>query len=173
MKRQYVWLLFLTICLCSCLHDDHNISPTGVNLSVGDVVPQFQLRLCIPDPLDWRVASVAADGTSTPCTTVSMADQKGKRVYLLFFNTSCQDCQRELPRIQRMYEEHRTDSNYVFMAIAREQARKSIEEYWLQNNITLPYSEQGDRVIYNLFASEGIPRLYVVDERGVIVELWN
>ena len=32
----------------------------------------------------------------------------------------------------------------------------------------MPYSAQQDRKIYQLFASHTIPRIYVVDEEGII-----
>lgn len=170
MKLLNAWLLILSVCLCSCINDDRDLSPTGENLSVGDKIPQFQIDLFIPDSLDWRVSSLSSSTLSTPCITVNSNDLRGKRVYLLFFNTTCKDCQKEFPEVQSLYEKVRSDSNYVFMAVAREQGREAIEEYWKQNGLTLPYSEQNDRRIYNLFASQNIPLLYVIDEDGIINE---
>lgn len=171
MKMLNAWILILSVCLCSCINDERDLSPTGENLSVGDKMPQFQIELFIPDPLDWRVSSMQSSPLSTPCITVNSDELRGKHVYLLFFNTSCQDCQQEFPKVQALYEKMRSDDNCVFMAVAREEGRELIDKYWKQNGLTLPYSEQNNRRIYNLFATQNIPLLYVIDEEGIIVEV--
>ena len=56
-----------------------------------------------------------------------------------------------------------TKDDAVWLAIAREEGEEAISEFWTQHNLSIPYSPQTDRHIYELFASNGIPRLYLTD----------
>ena len=63
------------------------------------------------------------------------------------------------------YEVYKVDDEYKdkvrFVLISREQPDEEIKPYWQENGYTLPYSPQQDRVIYNLFATSRVPRVYV------------
>ncbi len=85
-----------------------------------------------------------------------------KTSVIAFFNTGCSDCRRELPEIQKAYETCLKEGlSVIFACIAREEDAASIAVYWEQNGLSLPYSAQTDREVYSLFASGGIPRIYV------------
>ena len=44
------------------------------------------------------------------------------------------------------------------------EAAEEIEAYWQAHGLTLPYSAQESRSVYNLFSGQGIPRVYVSDK---------
>lgn len=90
--------------------------------------------------------------------TVSTSMLAGSVSVITFFNTGCDDCRRELPRLQEAMERN---PSVRFLCIAREEADSSIAAYWRANCLTLPYAPQTDRKVYSLFATEGIPRTYV------------
>ena len=83
----------------------------------------------------------------------------GKVGVITFFNTSCADCRRELPEVQRAYEA--LGDRAEFVCIAREEDAETIGAYWNAAGFTMPYSPQRDRTVYAKFASSGIPRIYV------------
>lgn len=104
---------------------------------------------------------------------VTTESLKGKGGIIVFFSTACSDCRRELPEIQRYYEECLSQNRQeVFMCISREEGWESIESYWRDNGFTMPYSAQTDRRIYNLFATSGIPRVYEVNQELVITRAY-
>ncbi len=118
---------------------------------------------------DREPESFVAAGDRLPSFTVTMNDGsvvespsslEGKVSVIAFFSTTCPDCRAELPELQAAYEQ---SDEAVFMLIAREEDAASIEAYWHANGLTLPYSAQTDRAIYNVFAASGIPRVYVAD----------
>ncbi|MBQ0046459.1 MAG: TlpA family protein disulfide reductase [Prevotellaceae bacterium] len=162
MKRVFAFLyVTLSVLLSSCLQDDADMEKK--NLQVGDAMPPFEVELCIPDKQDWR------HDASTTSILVRSHELKGKTAIICFFNTKCEDCQHELPQLQKLYEKNRSDNHYAFLAIAREEKKKDIEDFWHQHNLTLPYSAQSDRRIYNLFATVTIPQFYVINEQGYII----
>ena len=120
----------------------------GAEVKVGDTLPEFEV--------------VMMDGT-----VVTGSSLKGNVSVLMFFHTSCPDCQQELPYVQTMYEEY-ASKGVKFTLISRECSREEIEVYWKENGLNLPYSEQNDRAVYNLFASSRIPRIYISDENGTV-----
>lgn len=132
--------------LGGCIRDEE---PQERSLAVGDRVPAFSVTLS-----DGRVWNSRAP-RSLPAVIV-------------FFNTGCGDCRRELPKLQAAYEEHASEAEFI--CIAREEDEADIAKYWRENGLTLPYSPQPDRKIYNLFANTWIPRIYVVDPQGLITQ---
>lgn len=134
--------------LTSCLGnlDDTVMSENDV-VKVGQQVPSFVVSI--------------NDGTTFNSSQIGR-----KPVCIVFFNTSCSDCRKELPIVQQIYEEF--SESIQFVCISRAEDRKSIQAFWTQKKLTLPYSAQTDRKIYNLFALSSIPRLYIIDSLGTI-----
>ena len=144
---KYLSILYILLAcsLQGCLSDE----PKGTALKPGDSLPFFGVEL--------------SDGK-----IVSNASLVGKVGVIVFFNTDCPDCQKELPVIQKLWDELKDDFQIVIAPIAREENAQHIASYWSKNNMTMPYSPQESRAIYNLFASSAIPRIFISNPDGVI-----
>ena len=123
------------------------------SLQPGDACPDFEIT------------------TNTGLKITSQA-LRGKKTLIVFFNTSCSDCQRELPVIQQIADATESDQNVNVICIAREETAASIQAYWAENNLTMPFSPQPDRAIYNLFATSIIPRAYIIDATLTVTAVW-
>ncbi len=122
-------------------------------LKAGDRLPEFEV--------------VTLDGER-----VSSEDSFDRTLVIVFFNTTCKDCQRELPVVQAQYEENMMlpeSERSQYICIAREEGAADIERYWTENHLTLPVSPQTDRSIYSKFASIGIPRIFYAKD-GIITK---
>lgn len=115
---------------------------------MGDKLPDFEV--------------VMSDGS-----VVSNDSLEGNVSLVMFFHTSCPDCQQALPRVQEIYDEY-VPKGVSFTLIGRECGKDEIEAYWVENGLNMPYSEQNDRGVYNIFASSRIPRIYISDENGTV-----
>ncbi|MCM1369585.1 MAG: TlpA family protein disulfide reductase [Candidatus Amulumruptor caecigallinarius] len=124
----------------------------GSGLGVGDAIPYFSI--------------VMNDGS-----TLTSYDLLGREAVICFFNTECPDCQRELPMLQTEYDKSLATpgSNMIYVCISREEDAESVDKYWREHSLTLPWSAQTDRSIYNLFADTGIPRVYRISPDGRII----
>lgn len=132
-----------------CIMDD---VPDGQDpVSAGDRLPQF---------------SVTMDNGKT----VSPQSLFGSWAVIVFFNTGCPDCRRELPEIESLY---RMRPDVEVLCVAREEGAEEIAAYWAENDLTLPWSAQPDRKVFNLFAMSGIPRVFVVSAEGVITAAFS
>ena len=121
-------------------------------LRPGDALPEFE------------VATI--DGKR-----ISSADSYEAEMVIVFFNTDCPDCRRELPEIQKRYDENQMlpeSDRDIYICIAREEGEADIVGYWEANHLTLPVSPQPDRRIYSLFASVGIPRVFYARDGKIL-----
>ena len=119
MKKLINSVFFIALCSCmamvSCISDGDDSDTGSIELVAGDKLPVFSVTMN-----DGRV--------------VTHESLRGKVSFIVFFNTGCKDCRRELPVIQQIYEHH---PHMPLIAISR--------------------------TVYHLFAKSGIPRIYVVD----------
>ena len=102
---------------------------------------------------------------------ISSADSYEAEMVIVFFNTDCPDCRRELPEIQKRYDENQMlpeSDRDIYICIAREEGEADIVGYWEANHLTLPVSPQPDRYIYSLFASVGIPRVFYARDGKIL-----
>lgn len=142
--------LSLTFLLNSCVNEDNEWYGEGDReVAIGEKVPAFSV--------------VDNNGNILDNTCLT-----GKASILVFFNTRCGDCRDELPVLQKIYDEYKTADDVVIMTISLSEDNNSISDYWNKHGLTLPYSAQPDKKVYNLFANKVIPMLYVIDKRQVI-----
>ena len=131
--------------------DDVSAESSGDIITVGQPLPAFAVTL--------------ADSSS-----LATADLAGRPSVIVLFNTSCRDCQRELPVVQQLYEE--LSDSVRFVCISRAEEAASVAAYWQSAGLTLPYSAQPDRTVYNLFATRTIPRIYVADATTTVTAVF-
>ena len=129
-----------------CISDD---DPDGPTLTVGDTIPEFSVAM--------------SNGE-----IISKSSVKGKVPVIIFFNTDCSDCRKELPVIQSLWDNYKDNPEVVIALIARQESADEIETYWNENNFTMPYSPQETRDVYSLFAASIIPRIFIANPEGVI-----
>lgn len=140
-------LLMALVCTTQgCIADEE---PHGVTLGVGDTLPEFSVTM--------------SNGEAV--TTPSLL---GKVSVIVFFNTNCSDCQKELPVVQQVWQYYQGNPNIVIVPIAREEGNDEILKYWEENGLSMPYSPQETRDVYSLFAPSIIPRIYIANSNGLI-----
>lgn len=140
-----IYIVIITI-ISSCITDSPD-EENGSKLAAGDRMPNFSV--------------IMNDGH-----VISSDDIVDKIAVIIFFNTECKDCRFELPELQQAYEATANHSEWI--AIAREEESNSIADYWRKEGLTIPYSPQSDRSIYSLFATSGIPRIYISSEQTIL-----
>lgn len=142
-----MFFLFGAVIVCACSFASEEGNERQELVEVGQKLPAF--------------AVVMNDST-----LVSSTDLTGKPSMIVFFNTACTDCRKELPIVQELYEEFSDRIN--FMAISRAEGRESVAAYWEKEKLEIPYSAQADRNVFGLFAKTTIPRIYIADASGTV-----
>lgn len=118
--------------------------------------------------VDDRLPSFSVEVIDGDSTYVFSSDRLTGRTVIVFFHTSCSDCQRELPELNDYYLRHRDEPGFQMVAIAREETEPEIAAYWQEHGLSIPFSPQDDRRIFNLFASSTIPRVYISSPSGIV-----
>lgn len=152
MRKIGMMLLCLLMVGCSSIEDDNEVTE---RVNVGDRVPSFSV-------------DVMSDGVHSTFST----DHLTGETVIVFFNTTCPDCQRDLPKLNQYYLKHQTEEGFQMVAISRAEGEESVAAYWKDNELQIPYSAQNDRRIYELFASSTIPRVYFVSAKGIVTRVF-
>lgn len=137
-----VWLLIVAI-LSGCVRDEE---PEVWSLGKGDTLPVFSVRT-----LEGGVVENS-----------SFAESKG---VIIFFTTTCGDCRRELPRLEEWYRTQ--DEDFLLICISRGDDADAVSAFWKENGLTMPVAADPSGKVYALFATRGVPRLFLV-ENGII-----
>lgn len=138
-----IWIVVLGLILSSCIKEKQ-----GEELAVGDRLPDFEVVMNDGSVID---DDILAEGISV----------------VMFFHTSCPDCQQALPRMQQIYDEY-ASKGIIFALVSREESSIDIEVYFNKKGLELPYSAQSDRRVYEKFAQTRIPRIYMCEKGGII-----
>lgn len=155
MKRILLLLSFLLALglptLASCISEGDEAAEGGDIVKPGMPLPSFCVTL--------------NDGT------VFSTDSCTGPIVLVFFNTGCSDCRRELPIVQGLYEEF-APMGVNFLCVSRKKGAESIAGYWTKEKLTLPYSAQEGSTLFERFAARSIPRIYVAGTDGVVTSVF-
>lgn len=160
MKRAIGYLMAAAAYMgiaAGCIFDDGD--GDGAEIKAGDRLPEFSVTM--------------NDGTE-----VNFSMLEGTVSCIVFFHTGCPDCRYVMPLIQRLYDRfalesqesggQATDRGVAFAVISRAEGEESVARHWKEEGFTMPYSAQDDKAVYSLFASSGVPRVYLSGRDGII-----
>ena len=103
----------------------------------------------------------------------SLADYKGKTIFLNFWATWCGPCRNEMPEIQKIYEEtqQEEDSDLVILGIAapgfgKEGSQEEIETFLEENGYTYPVLMDTTGEVFMEYGISAYPTTFMVDKDG-------
>lgn len=109
--------------------------------------------------------------TNAEGKTLSLADFRGRPVLLNFWASWCGPCQSEMPDIQKAWEAHAQDIDFVIvnmtgMSGETEQAART---FLADNGYTFPVYFDKDSSAAAAFGVNSIPQTYLIDAEGNIL----
>ena len=143
-KKNAVLFLFLLLLATGIQAQDEY-----TQVKEGDVAPGFVLK--------------TLDGE-----TQLLSELKGKVVWLNFFATWCPPCRKELPHLQKLYNELKDNEHFELFVIGREHQADELEKFKEEQNFTFPFVPDPDRIIFSKYANQNIPRNFIIDKDGRI-----
>jgi peroxiredoxin len=130
--------------------DEDFTNHPGTIRHAGEPAPDFQVT-CI-------------DGTR-----FQLSELRGKVIVLNFFATWCGPCQDELPHLESIWNEFRNNGHFRMLVVGREESNDVVKSFQKTNKFTFPIAADPNGSIYSKFASEHIPRTYVIAGDGTIL----
>lgn len=124
-------------------------------------------------PIGTEVGQTAPDFTLEDLNgvAVSLSGFRGRVVLLEFWQSTCPYCRLAKPHQNNLYERYR-DEGLVWVGVTLDHdpdvARAYLEEYGFLDQITLWQSFDDAMDIVDLFAVKLVPRVFVIDRRGII-----
>lgn len=100
-------------------------------------------------------------------TTYTIADLKGKTVFVNFFNSWCIPCVEEEPALKEFIDENKSNPNFVFISIARQDSKENIQNWIDENNpIQDVIFDEGE--ISLAFGVTGQPETFAINPEGIV-----
>jgi len=124
--------------------------PTTTLTHVGQAVPQFEIP--------------GLDGLPIRDTSL-----RGRVAVIVFWATWCPSCRVELPRLEKEIWVPYRSAGLALLAIAREEPVAAVKSFRSMYGYTMPMAVDPSRSVFGKFASEGIPRTYVLSPEGKIL----
>ncbi len=148
MKLRFVSIIFLI--LTAGVLVAWASSEESDKVSVGEVAPAFKVL--------------------TPDGEVTNESLKGKVVLINFFATWCPPCLKELPVLQeKVWDTYKSNEDFVLLVVGREHSKEELEKFAKDKGFELPFCPDEDREIFGQFATQSIPRNYILNKGGKIV----
>lgn len=128
------------------------------------------------EPDDLAKTTLINAGDEAPDFTVEMLDGskvalsalQGKPTLLIFWATWCPPCRLELSKLQEHIIDRYGDKINV-LPISRGEERAKVEEYISKMGYTFAVGLDGDQSIYRKYATNYIPRCFVIDAKGKVL----
>lgn len=155
MLALIVIILLVILLLPSCgnrnaKQETADETETTTLVKAGDKAPDFTVKMF--------------DGSD-----VSLSELRGKVVLLNFWATWCPPCREELTHVQTEIIDRFAGRPFVFLPVSRGESRETVTAFREKTGYAFPMGIDSARTVYDRFASNFIPRNFLIDTDGKVI----
>ncbi len=102
--------------------------------------------------------------------SVSMADLRGKVVFLNIWATWCAPCREEMPSMEKLYERLHDNKGFVMLAVSQDtESRDEVEAYVKKHGYHFDVLLDPKNAVAEAYKVSGVPETFIIDRDGRIV----
>jgi peroxiredoxin len=101
---------------------------------------------------------------------VSMAKLRGKVIILNVWATWCEPCRAEMPSMETLYEDFKSNKNFVLLAVSQdERGREAVAPFIKKNGYHFTVLLDPKNLVSSAYGASGVPETFVIGRDGRIV----
>ena len=101
---------------------------------------------------------------------VTLSELDGNVVWVNFWATWCRPCKKELPTIQKLYDEKR-DGGLVVLAVNYQESDDEAREWMANAGLTVPVLLDRSGGVYDQYRLQGLPDSFFISRDGKLAAL--
>jgi len=99
---------------------------------------------------------------------ISLADYRGKFVFLNIWATWCAPCREEMPSMQRLHEQM-AGKNFAMISISIDDDKSEVEKFVNELGLTFPVALDPAQVVAPKYKITGVPETFLISGDGVVM----
>jgi peroxiredoxin len=99
-----------------------------------------------------------------------LSDYKGKGVFLNFWGTWCEPCEREMPYMDNQYEYYKTQGVEV-LAVNIAESNVAVQSFVDKHDLSFPVVLDKDRQVLNAYGVGPLPTTFLINPEGEVVHI--
>lgn len=103
-------------------------------------------------------------------STISLANFKGRVVYLDFWATWCPPCRKSFPWMEEMHQRYK-DAGLSIIAVSVDKKRDLIEQFIQKMKPTFTIAHDPTGEVAKSYKLRGMPSSYLIDRNGQLVKV--
>ncbi|WP_404458948.1 thiol-disulfide oxidoreductase ResA [Sutcliffiella horikoshii] len=127
-----------------------NFVQSGEIVEVGDKAPNFVL-------------------TDLEGNQVMLSDYEGQGVFLNFWGTWCKPCEREMPYMEKQYQEYK-EQGVEILAVNIQETDLAVEKFRDRHGMTFPIPMDRNDQVRQAYGVLPLPTTILLDQNGIVVK---
>lgn len=157
-------LLFLALIVAMIIPQSRKAIMAGVNNVKAKIIPpsvkEEPIATLGEADYSWQLVDIEGNNHS-------LAEFKGKVIFINFWATWCGPCVGEMPEIQKFYDKFKNNNNVVFI-LASQDDLQTMKNFMQKKDYNFPVYTVASQTPENL-ASRSIPTSFLINKNGEIV----
>ncbi|HVN63933.1 MAG TPA: TlpA disulfide reductase family protein [Candidatus Binataceae bacterium] len=102
--------------------------------------------------------------------TISLHSLRGKVVFLNIWATWCGPCREEMPSLEALYDEFKSNPDFVMLAVSQDvKGKAAVEPYIEKSGLHFTVLLDPENEVAESYDISGVPETFVIDREGRIV----
>jgi peroxiredoxin len=102
--------------------------------------------------------------------TVTLSSLRGKVVFLNIWATWCPPCRDEMPSMETLYDEFKSNKDFVMIAVSQDtKGKAAVLPYVEKNGYHFEVLLDPDNKVAEAYNCSGVPETFIIDRKGRIV----